>query len=137
MNNLYLIGYRGVGKSTLAPLLAGKCGWSVVEMDDLIQAKEKATIAEIFASQGETGFRDLETQMLREVAGQTNQVISTGGGIILREDNRYLMRATGIVVWLQASAEAIFQRLTNNRQSSQRRRLDSIATPGRNHQVGE
>jgi shikimate kinase len=126
MNNLYLIGYRGVGKSTLAPLLAGKCGWSVVELDDLIQAKEKATIAEIFANQGETGFRDLETQMLREVAGKTNQVISTGGGIILREDNRYLMRATGTVVWLQASADAIYQRLTSNKQSSQRPVLTAL-----------
>ena len=127
MNNLYLIGYRGVGKSTLAPLLAGKCGWSVVEMDDLIQAKEKATIAEIFADQGEAGFRDLETRMLREVAGQTNQVISTGGGIVLREDNRYLMRASGTVVWLQASADVIYQRLTNNtKQGSQRPALTTL-----------
>jgi len=114
MNNLYLIGYRGTGKSTLAPLLAAKCGWAVVEMDDLIQSNEKATIAEIFAQQGEAAFRDLETQMLRDIASQSNQVISTGGGIVLREENRTLMRATGTVVWLQASPKTIFERLTHN-----------------------
>lgn len=128
MNNLYLIGYRGVGKSTLAPLLAARCGWSVVEMDDLIQAKEKATIAEIFARHGETAFRDLETQMLREVAKQSNQVISTGGGIVLREDNRDLMRATGTVVWLQASPETILERINDDacRQKTQRPSLTSL-----------
>ncbi len=128
MNNLYLIGYRGVGKSTLAPLLAGKCGWSVVEMDDLIQAKEKATIAEIFARQGEAGFRDLETQMLQEVASQSNQVISTGGGIVLREENRNLMRSTGTVVWLQASVETILERLAGDasRQNTQRPALTTL-----------
>lgn len=129
MNNLYLIGYRGVGKSTLAPLLALRCGWTAVEMDDRIQEREHTTIAEIFASKGEEGFRNLETQMLREVAGKKNQVVSTGGGIILREDNRYLMRATGAVVWLQASPETIALRLAQDtsKQAAQRPALTSLS----------
>ncbi|HQR06062.1 MAG TPA: shikimate kinase [Gemmatales bacterium] len=127
MNNLYLIGYRGVGKSSIAPMLARKCGWTVVEMDDRIEQKEQTTIADIFAEQGEEGFRNLETQMLREVAMSSKQVISTGGGIVLREDNRYLMRETGIVVWLQASAETIFNRL-NHHSSRQRSKRPALTT---------
>lgn len=128
MNNLYLIGYRGVGKSTIAPLLARRMGWQVVEMDDRIQQKNQTTIADIFARKGEEGFRNLETEMLHEVAGQSNQVISTGGGIVQREDNRYLMRATGTVVWLQASPENILKRLIHDasRKRVQRPALTSL-----------
>jgi shikimate kinase len=97
-------------------------------MDDRIQEREHATIGEIFTRQGEEGFRNLETQMLREVAGQSKQVISTGGGIILREDNRYLMRATGTVVWVQASVETIYQRLIQDasKQGTHRPALTSL-----------
>lgn len=128
MNNIYLIGYRGAGKSTIAPMLADRCGWTVVEMDDLIQQEEQCTIAEIFARDGEAGFRNLETQMLRKVAGREKQVVSTGGGIILREENRQLMRATGTVVWLKASAKTIALRLSQDESNhkTQRPALTSL-----------
>lgn len=111
MNNLYLIGYRGAGKSTLAPMLARQLGWSCVELDDLIEAQQNSTISEIFSRQGEAAFRDLETAMLQTVAGQTHRVVSTGGGIVLREVNRQLLRQTGTVIWLTASPDTLFQRL--------------------------
>ncbi|MFT3879097.1 MAG: shikimate kinase [Gemmatales bacterium] len=127
MNNLYLIGYRGVGKTTLAPLLAAKLGWPVVELDDLIEQQERTRIVDIFKHRGEACFRDLESAMLQIVAGQSRQVVSTGGGIILREENRQLLRSTGQVVWLQASAELIYQRLMqDNKTLSLRPALTSL-----------
>lgn len=127
MNNLYLIGYRGVGKTTLAPLLAEKLGWAVLELDDLIEKQERISISDIFKQRGECCFRDLESDMLRTVAGQSNQVVSTGGGIVLREENHEILRSTGLVVWLQASAEMIYQRLMHDaKQHSQRPALTSL-----------
>ena len=111
MNNVYLIGFRGAGKSTLAPVLAERLGWTAIEMDQQIEGSAGASITEIFARQGEEAFRQYETEVLGEVARGVGQVVSTGGGIVLREQNRQIMRNSGRVVWLQASAEATYQRL--------------------------
>lgn len=111
MTNVYLIGYRGAGKTTLAPRLAAALQFQCIEMDALIAERLSMSIAEIFAQRGEAGFRELETELLSELSKGSKQVISTGGGIVLREANREILRATGTVIWLTASLETICQRL--------------------------
>lgn len=114
MTNLYLIGYRGTGKTTLAPRLAHALGYQCIEMDALITQHAGMSISDIFSRHGEVRFRELESEVLRELSAGSKQVISTGGGIILREDNRELMRCTGTVIWLTASIESIYQRLQSD-----------------------
>lgn len=120
--NIYLIGYRGVGKSLLAPQVAARLGadWSAVDLDDEIEAAAGCTIAEIFAVAGEAGFRDREESALRAVAEQDRRVVATGGGIVERLPNHRLLRQ-GLVVWLQASPEVICARLAADRTTAARR----------------
>jgi shikimate kinase len=108
---LFLIGYRGTGKSTIGPLLAGRLGWTFADADGLIEAAAGMSIAEIFAAEGEAGFRDRESAALAELGRLTDHVVATGGGVILRPANRELLRNCGFVVWLTASPEAAWQRM--------------------------
>lgn len=117
---IYLIGYRGTGKSTAARLLAERLGWQWVDADALLEERQGRTIQQIFASDGELGFRAMEADLLAELAGGERQVIACGGGVILREDNRARLQA-GVCVWLTADAETIWQRLQTDPTTAQRR----------------
>ena len=97
-----LIGYRASGKSSVAPRLARKLGWSWVDCDDVIEQRAGASIKDIFEHEGEAGFRQRESEILAELLQQSDLVIASGGGAILAESNRKLIRAAGPVVWLQA-----------------------------------
>jgi shikimate kinase len=108
--HLFLIGYRGTGKSTLARHLSRRLHCPQVDMDRFIIEREGRTIAEIFRDSGEASFRDLETAALRELLERPRHIISTGGGVVLREVNRELLRS-GLVIWLRASVENLWQRL--------------------------
>jgi shikimate kinase len=110
--NLILIGYRGTGKSTVARLLAARLGWPCVDSDAQIEQEAEATIAEIFAREGEAGFRQREAAVVQRLLGSDRCVVSLGGGAILNEQTRGELPKAGRVVWLVASAETIHTRLT-------------------------
>jgi len=112
--NIFLIGYRGTGKTTIAPLLAEKLGWSWVDADRALEERYGRSIRTIFAEEGEAGFRDREAALLDELCANGCQVIATGGGVILRGPNRERLRAAGRVVWLMADAPTIWQRLQSD-----------------------
>jgi shikimate kinase len=118
---ILLIGYRGAGKSTVGPLLAARLGWPFLDNDALLEASAGCTIRDIFAREGEAGFRERETAALREVLVREPLVLATGGGIVLREDNRTLLREAGLVVWLTAGVEVIEERLRNDTTTRERR----------------
>src|SRR5262245_50146085 len=101
MKVLFLIGYRGSGKSNVARLLAENLGWSWADADAVLEQKYGRTIRQIFAEEGEAGFRDKETAVLGDLTQLDKHVVATGGGIVLRPENRAQLR-TGKVAWLAA-----------------------------------
>ena len=105
--NLVLIGMPGSGKSTVGRLLADKLGRTFFDTDDRIVRRAGKPITEIFATQGETAFRDLETEVIREVSSNGGAVISTGGGAILRQENVDLLRANGVLFYLDRPVEEL------------------------------
>ncbi|MCK4323756.1 MAG: 3-dehydroquinate synthase [Armatimonadetes bacterium] len=107
---IILTGFMGTGKSVVAKLLSRRWGLRSIDTDAMLEKQVGASIAEIFATRGEQHFRDLETQVLTQLAGQHGLIVSTGGGILLREDNVELLRQMGPVICLHASAETIMQR---------------------------
>ncbi len=109
--NLYLIGYRGAGKSEVARFLASTLNRECVEVDARIQRHENMTIADIFAKHGEPHFRALESKFIREIARQQNLIVDLGGGAIIQEANRELILASGKCIWLKASANVLWDRI--------------------------
>lgn len=114
MKNIFLIGYMGSGKSSVATYMAGKYGMEVLEMDEMIADREEMSIADIFAKQGEEYFRNVETILLQEICSQENKVISCGGGVVLRSDNVEMMKKRGTIVLLSARPETILERVKDD-----------------------
>lgn len=112
--NIYLIGFMGCGKSTIAAGLNQMYGSQIVEMDQLIVERQNMTIPEIFKEKGEDYFRDVETALLKEISEKTNQVVSCGGGIVLREENISEMKKSGKIVLLTAKPETILGRVSGD-----------------------
>ena len=112
MGNVILIGFMGSGKTTVGLRLSYRLRQSVIDMDKEIEREEKRTISDIFAVEGETYFRERETACLQKlIRTVSNQIISAGGGLPLREENRKLLRRLGKVFYLRADAETIYERL--------------------------
>ena len=108
--NLYLVGMMGAGKSAVGRPLAEALGYRFLDADDALQQVAGRTIPEIFASDGEIGFRELETAVLGQIAGWHSLVVATGGGVVTRPENWGHMRQ-GVVVWLDAPAPLLLERL--------------------------
>ncbi len=108
--NIILVGFMGTGKSTIGRKLSLTLGYPLVDTDQLIVEKSQKSIPHIFEDEGEEAFRQMETQTLKDLAGSSNHIISTGGGIIGQSENRKLLKNLGYVVWLIASPAEILNR---------------------------
>lgn len=109
--SIALVGLSGVGKSSVGRRLAARLGWPLLDTDALIVETAGRTIAQIFADSGEPRFRNLESAALQRAFSIRPCVVSTGGGIVLRAENRALLRARAFVVWLDAPTETLVGRL--------------------------
>ena len=110
--SIVLIGFMGSGKTTLGRWIAREHGYTFIDTDDMIELKQQRLINDIFASEGEEYFRDLETEMIKSLADRDDKVvISVGGGLPVREVNRKLMRRAGKVVYLRTSVDELEKRL--------------------------
>ena len=108
--NLYLVGMMGAGKSAVGRPLADALGYRFVDADTVLEGAAGRTIPEIFASEGEAQFRQLETAVLGQISGWHSLVVATGGGVVTRPENWGHMRQ-GVVVWLDAPAQLLLTRL--------------------------
>lgn len=115
--NIVLIGFMGCGKSTVGRILAQKLEWRLADTDSVIERIAGCDIPSLFATEGEAAFRIREATAVLGVSAGVRQVISTGGGAILRDDNIAALRAAGLVIWLTARPEVILER-TARRQAT-------------------
>ena len=122
---LALVGMPGSGKSTVGRQLARKLGCPFVDSDHVIEQRLGCSIKEYFEQQGEAAFRDIESQTLEDLTREFVGVLATGGGAVLREHNRALLRERATVCYLRVSPEEIFRRLRHDRQ----RPLLQVADP--------
>lgn len=111
MRNVVLIGFMGTGKSAVGRIVARRLGWTLVDTDRRVAARERATIAQIFARRGEAYFRGVEARIIAEVAGRRDVVIATGGGAVLRPENMRRLREGGWIVSLTAPADVLLKRM--------------------------
>lgn len=109
--NIYLIGFMGVGKSTVAVALRQLCGMEIIDTDEELVRRAGMSIPEIFEKSGQAAFREMESALFRELAETKNLIVSCGGGAILCEENRLLMKNSGTVVQLTAEPETILERV--------------------------
>ncbi|MBP2631111.1 MAG: Shikimate kinase [Firmicutes bacterium] len=110
MRNIVLIGFMGTGKTSTGKLLANRLGYFFIDTDNKIEIDNKISINDMFAQYGEKYFRNKEAETIHKVAEYHNAVISTGGGVVLNEDNMIALRQNGIIITLKASIDVILER---------------------------
>jgi len=123
--NIVLFGFMGTGKTSVAKALAKDLKMRFVEMDAVIEEREAMKISDIFAKKGEPYFRALEKDLVKELAKEINMVISTGGGVVLDEDNIKEFKKNGMLFCLTAPPEIIYERVKNEKH----RPLLAVADP--------
>ncbi len=114
--NIYLVGLMGAGKTTIGRQLAKNLGLPFYDSDKAIEESTGVDIPTIFEFEGENGFRDREQKMLQQLTQLNGIVLATGGGAILREENRQLLKENGFIVYLQCSVDRIFERTRRDTQ---------------------
>jgi shikimate kinase len=119
--NLVLIGYRGTGKTTVARLVAERLEWAWFDTDAEIEARAGKSIADIFADEGETVFRDWESQVVADLAGRERCVLALGGGAVMRPGNRAVIASQSKTVWLRALPETLWRRIQKDQSTAGRR----------------
>ena len=112
--NILLIGFMGTGKSSISRRLKKLLNMREVDTDAMIVEREGMSISEIFDQKGEEAFRNMETELLRELKYEKNLIISCGGGMALRDENAAIMKEAGMVVWLTATPETILKRVEHD-----------------------
>ncbi|MGH7807782.1 MAG: shikimate kinase [Thermodesulfobacteriota bacterium] len=112
--NIFLMGFMGAGKTRVGKILAKSLEMSFVDLDVEIEKELGMTIPEIFSTHGEDLFRDTESKVLSSVAQRGGQVVATGGGVVLREENWEVMEKEGLTIYLKAPAVVLYNRVKDN-----------------------
>ena len=116
MKNIILMGFMGAGKTTIGKKLSKALNWEFIDTDAYIEEELRRKISDIFAEDGEMAFRDMETDLLKRLQNGENQfVLSIGGGMPVREENRALLRNLGTVIYLKTSKEEIIRRVSGDK----------------------
>ena len=110
-DKIYLVGFMAAGKTTLAKALARRLDWQAVDIDELIESRERQPVAEIFAKRGEAYFRTVERQVLVEQLAPRHLVVATGGGTFADVQNRAAINGDGVSVWLDVPLERLIARV--------------------------
>jgi len=110
-DKLYLVGFMGAGKTSVARALGRRMGWRFEDIDHQIEAREHQRVADIFARQGESYFRSVERAVLQDLLPQRHAVIATGGGTFVDPENRAAMLSDGAVAWLDLPLERVIERV--------------------------
>ncbi len=113
--SIFLVGMPGSGKSTIGKRLAARLGRPFIDADRELEERCGVTVATMFEIEGETGFRDRETRLLEELSLRDGLIVATGGGIVLRECNRELLKGRPRVIYLQATVAELWSRLRHDR----------------------
>jgi shikimate kinase len=108
---LYLVGFMASGKTTVGRALAQELGWPFIDIDTEIEAREGSAISQIFLERGESRFREVETEVIRQFSGGSSAVVALGGGAFVQPANRELIANHGVTVWLDCPLEIIRKRL--------------------------
>jgi shikimate kinase len=111
IDKIYLVGFMTAGKSTVARLLAARLGWRAEDVDALIEARERLTVADVFARHGEAYFRSLERDIVKLLLPLRHLVIATGGGTFMDPESRQAITLDGVSVWLDVPLETVVARL--------------------------
>ena len=114
-SNIFFVGLMGAGKTTIGKLLARHLGKAFYDTDQEIEKRTGVKVSTIFELEGEAGFRKRETAIIQELSQLSNIIMATGGGAILAEENRQLLKTHGTVIYLRANVNELWHRMRNDK----------------------